>query len=105
MAHGSVFRKTSPSFPIIPAVPVPSTTLAGAMELPKAPPALCAPMIVDSLRASTAPTDSICSGANKILEAVLLEVINAPSTPIQYDKNAKTDGDVISAKHRAKTAE
>jgi hypothetical protein len=37
--QGSTRLRTWPSFPLMPAVPVPRTTFAGAIELPTAPPA------------------------------------------------------------------
>ena len=76
-----VWRRTAPSWPLTPAMLVPSTMLAGAIALPYALPAACAAMIV-SLDSPCSCATLLCTPPKSTLDAVLLDVMKAPSAPM-----------------------
>lgn len=74
------FFITSPSLPRILAVVVPRIILLGLIAAPMAPPAYCAPGIAAVL-APRSFAVVIWKLPNKILELMLLPVINVPRSP------------------------
>ena len=73
---------TFPSFPLNPTVLQPRMTLAGAITLPKAPPAVCAARIKATERFKSLAV-CIWRLLNNTLELLLLPVINAPNAPMK----------------------